>query len=205
MLVTNFLCGNHSTSTCTTQQAKKQHLRDWIWKNRLPQGRHFGRWYEFGDKINSTRHQREIVSCHEIPGTTKQGWRIHVLIPMEIYNTKLDITLLLFRPLHSSHQQPTRFQGRGIYFIGIRIGLDLKNLTANLQTNRESPASVGSLPTVVVYDLEIRASKCLFWNPEEEQWSNYGCRVCYYFRGDEGLGGRGSLDWLKWHILSVLC
>lgn len=83
-----------------------------------------------------------------------------------------------FSDPHTLHISSPYVSKAGVYFIGIRVRLDLKNLRAN-QIHGEVQSSLDILHTEVVYELEIRASGCLFWKEEEEKWSNYGCRVCF--------------------------
>lgn len=78
---------------------------------------------------------------------------------------------------HTLHIGSPYVSKAGEYFIGIRIhvGMNLEDFKA--QSRQELQASSDLLHTEVVYKLETRASGCLFWEQEEEKWSNYGCRV----------------------------
>ena len=52
----------------------------------------------------------------------------------------------------------------GMYFIGVRVGLDVNN-----------PGY--TVPQRVSYKVQVTESACLFWSPDKQEWISDGCKV----------------------------
>jgi len=50
----------------------------------------------------------------------------------------------------------------GIYFLGVRFGLDQNDTT---------------FPVPITYKLQVAASACLFWSIDKQKWISDGCKV----------------------------